>query len=343
MIFLNYDLSDYNQYKNTKKVLLGNENLANLLNANALGNLPSVNITSNNSMIDQLQRCRDGPIFIGKNGGSEFVCRNLCGSNGRLLEVRENEEIFVNNERLTPGFWCTLTRPNCNLNTTFAVATANSVACNSRYPRIFGGQEGNDMVACNNLQYSNIGNMLWDDLRNQRVTEFTQFNSDEDELLPSGLFRFTCRFTDDDNGNAYISHFVDRLHPMRNYCTQDLFEGSRAITMRPDTTCDCGDYQNTRVKNRFANDTKSDCTNCFFNYNRSINQAQIGTKCFTNRSPYRMAFDFPPCMPSEINGKGNFCQSISLNLFEDNGLSFPNHPISFNGRPIQCQEFEITN
>jgi hypothetical protein len=324
MVSLKFDLRGYDQYVTSTNVLLESKDLANLLNANALGNLPSININSNNALINTLQTCRDGPIFMGPSG-SDFSCRQMCGSNARLLKIKEGEEIFSNGEKLEPGTWCTLNRPNCNLNTTYAVATANSVACRSRFPRMFGGTEGNSVIACNNDTNFSVANVLWDNLLNQRVTEFSRVNDNEDELLDSGEFRFTCRFGDDDSGNQYVPHVIDRLHPMRNYCTSSILEASRIIQMLPDGTCDCGEYSQTRVRNRLENNPFTECTNCFHLRIPEDDINQVGFRCFNTRSPYSMAFSSVPCMPGRILDEGNFCEQMNILVQEQ----LPDRPFEF--------------
>lgn len=326
MVALNFDLRGYNAYINRTNVLLGSEDLSNLLNANALGNLPAVNINSNNALVNTLQTCRNGPMFMGTSG-SEFSCRQLCGPNGRLLQIGPSEEVFSNGEKLHPGTWCTLQRPNCNLNTSYVVATANSIACRSRHPRIFGGIDGNRVIACNNEREFNIRNILWDNLHNTRVSEFTPVGNADDRLA-SGNFRYTCQFDDDDAGNQYVSHTIDRLHPMRNPCSASILRASRQIRLMPDGTCDCGNYADTRVRNRLENDLFSECTNCF-NFRIVENDInQIGHRCFTMSSPYAMAFSSVPCMPSRIQSDGNFCESIDIRVQEQvSNRPFEFHPV----------------
>jgi hypothetical protein len=340
MVSMRFDLGDYRRYINATNVLLESDDLANLLNANALGNLPSININSNNAIVNNLQSCRDGPIFMGATG-SEFSCRQLCGANASLLQIGDRDEVFSQGEKLQPGTWCTLNRPNCNLNTTYAVATANSVACRSRYPRMFGGVEGNRVIACNNSRDFSVTSVLWDNLLNRRVTEFTRVNDDEDERLPSGLPRFECRFGDDDTGNQYVPHIIDRLHPMRNYCSSSILEASRQIQLLPDGSCDCGNYQDTRVRNRLENDKFSECTNCFHLRIDANDTNRVGFRCFNMRSPYSMAFSSVPCFPNRFLEGGNFCEPMNLLIQEQlENRPFEFHPVlQFSGRLQLAESF----
>lgn len=324
MVLFDYNLTSYIKYLTTMNMNLSNENLRNLLNGNGIQNLPAINILTTNPNVNQLQSCRDGPIYMGRDGSS-FSCMQMCGTNGTTFYVRERDEIFSNGQRLRPGFYCGLRPPTCNLNTTYAVATANSVACRSKFPRMFGGPEGNQIIACNNSKYTNPNNILWDYRSNTRVNQFQEL-FDSDELLPNGDYRFRCKFNDDEFGNAFIPHHIDRLHPQRNYCSQNIFRGSRSITQMPDGTCFCGNYQDTRVRNKFPNDPYSECTSCFTMYRPADKIAEGGYNCFTNFSRFSAITTDVPCLPSKFPNEGNFCESISVTITEDN-TAFPHFPL----------------
>lgn len=318
---------------------LKNEKLRNLLNGNAIQNLPAINIITTNPNVNRLQSCRDGPIYMGRDA-TEFSCKQMCGTNGSTFYVGERDEIFSNGQRLRPGMYCGLVPPNCNLNTTYAVATANSVACRSKFPRMFGGPEGNQIIACNNSLYTNPGNVLWDYATNGRVTQFHEL-FDTNEKLPNGEYRFRCKFDDDEFGNAFIPHVLDRLHPQRNYCTQNIFRGSRAIQQMPDGTCDCGDYQNTRVRNKFPNDPRSECTSCFTLYHQRDKFAEGGSRCFTNFSRFGSIGTDLPCLPSKFPNEGNFCESINVSVTEDN-VAFPFFPIEIQSNEVGDRRDVVT-
>lgn len=325
MVLFDYNLSDYFKYLRTTNMNLKNEKLRNLLNGNGIQNLPSINILTTNPDVNRLQSCRDGPIYMGRDG-TEFSCRQMCGTNGTTFYVSENDEIFSNGQKLKPGMYCGLVPPNCNLNTTFAVATANSIACRSKFPRMFGGPEGNQIIACNNMEYNNPSNILWDDLNNRRVTQFDEI-FDTDEKLPNGNFRFNCRFGDDAFGNKFISHPMDRLHPQRNYCTKSIFRGSRILGMNSDGSCNCGDYATTRVRNRFQNEPFSECTSCFNMYHPDREFSEAGVDCFTLFSSFRGINSDLPCLPDKFPSEGNFCESINVTVATDE-KAFPLFPIT---------------
>lgn len=335
---MNYDFTSFFNYLNRMNLLLKNENLANLINANTIGNLPSLNITTNNTEIQQLQACSTGPIFLGVTA-DEASCKKICGSSGRLLNVYAGQEIFSNGQQLTPGAWCTVNRPNCNFNTTYAVATVNSVACRSKYPRMFGGDTGNRVIACNNSQYFNPSNVLWDNLYNKLVNPINIRLVDTDEKLPDGSYRFMCKFGDDYFGNQFISHRIDRLHPMRNYCNKDIYRAHRLIQQNSDGTCDCGNYQDTRVKNQIPDDPTTTCTPCFNEKVGTI--SKVGIDCFTINSIYYDVYRKMPCLPSKFVSEGTFCETLEINTSETDVFSmFPFHSI-IHGFRFPCERFSI--
>jgi hypothetical protein len=256
----------------------------------------------------------------------------LCGTNASTFYVGDRDEIFSNGQRLQPGMYCTLNVPNCNLNTTYAVATANSVACRSKFPRMFGGAEGNQVIACNNAIYNNPANTLWDNLLNRRLHQFDDI-IDTNERLPSGEFRYICRFDDDQFGNRYIEHPMDRLHPQRNYCSRGIFRGSRIISQLPNGQCNCGDYQQTRVRNKNPNDPYSECTSCFTLYHKPEKRAEAGSDCFTHFSNFQDILTKIPCLPSKFPNEGNFCESVTVHLTEDN-VAFPFFPINIQSNAL---------
>ena len=325
MVIFNYDFKSTFEYVNKMNLMFQNKNLANLLNANSLGNLPSIKIQTNNSEIQRMNDCQNGPIFLG-SVSDEFVCKRICGSAGQLLNVKTGDEIFSNGQKLVEGAWCTVNKPNCNLNTTYVRATVNNVSCQTKYPFIFGGETGNRLVACNDARYFNVENILWDNLTNTRVTSNTKLQS-ENELLPDGSYRFTCKFGNDENENKFIEHPSNRFHPVRNYCTKELYRASYDIQPTSDGKCDCGDYNITRVRNKIPNDDTSTCTACYDEFNEADSVLTIGTNCVTINSNITQLQKDTVCTPSKFITTGNLCENIKINLKYDDG-KFPFHPYS---------------
>jgi len=320
MMYFDYDLSPIFKYLNTLNRTLQNKHLSNLLNNNTLNNLPSLNLITNNEYVNQLQKCADGPVFLGTMTITDDVmCKRICGSAGQPLNVAFDDVIFSNNQQLQQGGWCTINRPDCNLNTTYVVATANSYVCKSKFPRLFGGETGNRIIACNNYQYFNPNNTLWDYLHNRRVTPQTII-TDEDERLPDGSYRFRCKFGDDMLGNQYLPHHLDRFHPMRNFCTENIYKASRAITLTDNFKCDCGNFLETRVKNKIIGDQSTQCTPCY----DEVTIGKIGYDCITPYSTYVNLYTSTPCLPSKQTSIGTECQSLTVDIQKDKG-DFPFH------------------
>ena len=322
MFYLDYDFKPMFEYLNSLNVTVANSDLTNLINNNSIGNLPAINITTNNTDVERLQTCSQGPIYMGERV-DDFACKKLCGSSGTALLVNPGDEIFSNGQKLDTGAWCTVVRPKCNLNTTYVVATANSVACRSKFPRIFGGPTGDRIIACNNSSTFNVNNILWDYQKNTRVTPQTLL-IDEDEKLPDGSYRFRCKFSDDVFENQFIAHPVDRFHPIRNYCSKQIYRASREIRLTENFDCDCGNFRDTRVKNKIANDPSTPCSNCFYEQTGSVRT--VPYDCIKPSSLYYDAYSSVPCMPSKVVTRGTYCDTIKLDVEEDSG-NFPFHNI----------------
>ena len=338
MAVFNYDFPSTFDYINKMNLMLQNKNIANLLNANPIGNLPVINIQTNNSEIERINDCGNGPVFLGADS-DEFVCKRICGSAGQLLIVREGDQIFSNGLLLTEGAWCTVNRPNCNFNTTYARATVNNVSCQTKYPFFFGGESGNRLVACNNVQYFNINNVLWDNLTNSRVTPTTKLTS-EDERLSDGSYRFICKFGQDENKNKFIENLENRFHPMRNYCTKDLYAGHPDIKLTDDGKCDCGNFNETRVQNKYEHDLSSTCTACYDRFNEETSKLNFGVNCVTVNSQYTQVTRDTVCKPSKFIALGSLCENIELNVkYDDN--KFPFHPLNLTGNRIDTQDFIV--
>lgn len=333
MLYLDYDFKSLYSYLNNLNATIANSDLSNLVNNNSIGNLPAINITTNNTDVERLQICSQGPIYMGERV-DDSACKKLCGSSGTVLLVNSGDEVFSNGQKLDTGAWCTVVRPNCNLNTTYAVATVNSVACRSKFPRIFGGPTGDQIIACNNGLTFNVDNILWDYLTNSRVTPQTRLVQ-EDERLKDGSFRFRCKFAEDVFGNEFVPHPIDRFHPIRNYCTKQIYRASRSIRLTDTFDCDCGDFRDTRVKNKIVGDLSSPCSNCFYENDKSIHK--VPYDCIKPTSLYYDTYINVPCMPSKLTTKGTFCDIINLDIREDNG-NFPFHSISSieNAQRKQC-------
>lgn len=314
---LDVNIKDYTQYLLKTKISLLNDSISKLLNANAIVNLPIINIVTNNPEIDNLQKCKNGAIFLGDDASADYrkQCLTTCGSTGKVIEITEDDERYANGTKLTPGFWCIVNDVNCNTKTGYVVATINSVVCRTKYPNMFGGSEASTITACSDEAFPSTGSVLWDYANNERVNPLTVQMSNEDETLPDGSFRFRCKYLDDENGNYYLENPLNRFHPMTDPCNKTIYRAHRdvkTILNKDSWYCDCGDFDTTRVKHKIENDIKSTCTSCF--YDTSIPNIQYPYNCFTVNSLYSSVSNTLPCKKTKFTVQGNLCDTGNLEV-----------------------------
>lgn len=321
---------------NTK---LQNRELSQLINGNALINLPGVELISNNAEINRLQNCTSTAVFLGRDPNVNYtsICHTRCGSNGQLLEVSETDEYYLNDIRLTPGFWCTLIMPICNMNTSKVLFTPNGYTCRSRFPRLFGGPTGSVIVACSD-EFTNGGaSQLWDNVLNEPVDVNTVNISHEDELLPDGNFRFTCRYADDEQGNQLIPHPLSRFNPIRDYCligTPFAHRSAHIEVTENSYHCNCGDPNITRIQNEISSDSQSRCTSC--PHLISGNRYNLGYRCFRMGSSFLDVMSYPPCLSENFTVLGNDCETTSFKITIPDGPA-PLHPVITDQQSVESR------
>lgn len=285
------------------------KDLQKIRDANPLSTLPNLNIMTTNTDLLRIQSCKNNAYFLGYDDNSNNIinCKNICGSDGKVIEIKDNFEYYTNEKKLTKGFWCIADDLKCNLNTGYVLATINGATCKSRFPRLFGGSDTSTIIACNNEFFQDNGSVLWDNLYNKSVNPFDIYLSNEDEKLSDGRYRFTCKYGRDNLKNKLIEHPLDRLQPMQNPCTRTLFNAHPDIKFTG-TGCDCGNEDNTRVSYDKVHKTCSSCKidpkKAFIHY------------CFTAQSPYKNVTLYQPCLPTRFVQSYVQCENIKLNINE---------------------------
>lgn len=316
-----YSKIDLTQYFNKIKdfsISLINDKKRGLLNANTLYNLPYINLNTTDKEINSLASCRDQAIYLGAiDDTTDYLntCYLKCGGSGKLLTVTEDEEIYYNNKQLSAGVYCTTILPNCNKNTTYAVATVNGIKCVSKYPKLFGGELGSTIIACKNDKSSAI---LWDYKHNEAVNPETIIMESEDEKLTNGDYRFRCKINEnnlDIYGNKLIEHPYNRLYITEDQCLKYVQRASfdaqtkfkKTNEFVTDYECNCGDYNKTRLLNEKPNDKHSICVPFTTTKNK------IKQDCYTMTSPASMVSSCIPCNPDKFIDGGINMQEITLN------------------------------
>lgn len=145
-----------------------------------------LNNYSTNPNIETANNCAHGPVPINAPNGSDHDCVLLCvNKDAKLINIRNNENVFFEQKLLPSGMYCKLgSVPNCNTRTSYTLLTLNSILCRSRYPEIFGGESENQIIACNNESINDALNVLWDRKQDIRITAKTVPKSfDPNEIL----------------------------------------------------------------------------------------------------------------------------------------------------------------
>lgn len=314
---------------------LKNSKIESLLNGSGVNNIPIINISSNNSQIITANKCQESPILIGnskrfENSDCILTCLN---DKAEMFNVENDQKIYFKNKLLEPGTYCTLNnRPECNMNTSIALMTVNSVQCLPRFPNLLGGDYGTNIIACNNKTISNQNNVLWDNLKNVPVDPWLTFIQNENERMDNGEFRFSCRFDGvDEKLNKYIEHPKNRFHPISNYCANLIYNAHpdvKTVFENDSFYCDCGDFNKTRVKHLYEDDIKSPCSTKSFsitNLEKSKQKLTIPYKCFNIFSPITDITKYSPCQDEDFTNKNSQLSFLEYEVTE-NEKALIEHP-----------------
>lgn len=309
------DISQYTRYLLDSNSDLYNKPLMELLMGNTLVNLPNIIINTNDEYINSLQECENKAIYMGVDDGTNYldICKNKCGGVGELYTIYDTDEFYQDGEKLIPGVYCILNPPDCNLKTSYVIATVNSRVCRSKFPNLFGGEAGSIITACNDEKYPATGSVLWDYANNEAVNVNTINMTHEDETLEDGSFRFRCKYTETANGNPFIENPISRFHPIDDVCNRTIYRASydvHAVVNPTDWYCECGDFSTTRVKHLNESDPKSTCTSCYAevsvtNEKLGYKEAKIPYLCFNQASSWQDGIKQQPCL--DLPEHGNTC------------------------------------
>lgn len=318
LFFFRYDLKKIkSDYYNLKSKLKNNK-LTLLLNGSSINNIPKINLIQANSSIAITNNCQNGPLFIGSDdmNFTHLDCVRTCmNDKAKLLKISKNEVITFNNVVLDVGNYCNVNeQPACNLKTSIALMTMDSIVCSPKYPELYGGDLGNTVVACNNLLINDSRNILWDFKYDRYADPWITELTHPHEKLPNEQFRFRCKYLGKDNRqNFFIPHPFNRFHPIKNYCADLIYNAPSTILTVFDADdptsykCDCGNFSETRSKNIYPHDASSQCANKSFEIKNIIkrkNKMILPYKCFNIHSPMQDITQFPPC-PTEQFLQGN--------------------------------------
>lgn len=297
-----------------------------LVNGSGVNNIPSLALVTASPDVARANSCGDGPLFIGTAGDDSDCVRACVNATARAVHVADGETYTYRSTILAPGVHCTLgPRPECNMKTTVAMMTVNSVTCRTKFPRLVGGALGGDLVACNNAHINDPKNVLWDYLEDRRVDPWRSLINDEDELLPDGDYRYRCKFDGlDESGNVYQAHPYNRFHPIANYCAAPLYGAHKDVRTVFNVAgtgyeCVCGDPAVTRVRNLVPGDPTSQCSDVSYGVEVDVKKRKritVPYKCVTLFSPLADVGRYPICPEPKFLNRGSRMSSVRLEFTE---------------------------
>lgn len=262
-----------------------------LVNGSGIYNIPDLVINSENSDIRRAIECAEYPLkMLDGSPPTDDVCIKTClNSSATALEVKDDgKNHIIDGYKIGPGNYCRIgKKPNCASHITDILLTPNSVVCMNRFPRMLGGPTGSDVVACG------PGGTLIDNANGGDPFDISIPFTSDDELLPDGSYRFTCKFGNDKRNNPYMPSRHDRFIPTVNLCAQYINGAHEEVKMlyKEDggAFCYCGDADETRVKLLLPSNEFTPCVPKPFNlaYNeptKSFDVDNLPIACYNHTS-----------------------------------------------------------
>lgn len=205
--------------------------------------------------IDYLTTDDDGPPELGcSNGlylGDEDIyinCKSKCQHTDysyKFIDPNGNENIIINNKKITGAYCLPNTIAKCNLNNSYALIGTHEYTCSSKYPMLFGGESGNEIIGCSS-------NSLKDNLLNRIYHNFIPgdlFIDDINEKTETGEYRFECVLNKEE---IHLPKTIgSRFESEINICNK--FDANGIMDFEK-LQCKCDNYIN--------NDTERGCTTC---------------------------------------------------------------------------------
>lgn len=302
----------YQKYFSTvTKQLQDSQELA-LLNGNNLANLPDLQV----GVPNYSKGCKQGAVYLGTNVTNPAYCKQVCGSEGKIIQIDKDATYYINGTKLTEGSWCVTHEPiECNTSTGYVLAGVNGAVCRSKFPEIIGGEKANKIEACNDSIINSTNSKLMDRLHNEQVSLSTVF-TDVDEKLENGEFRFVCEPGRDIHGNKYLIHPEARFHVIPDPCKESgaKLHDSVGLKYTQDNNwyCDCGKFEETRVSNFNSRNAQTTCTNCILEKKEDL--VKIPYQCVTGDSYFDYLGVIPLCEPQKFINKGAECSQIELTM-----------------------------
>lgn len=135
-------------------------------------------------------RLRDCGNFFYLGAANKWQnCSQICQNRDYEYKyVYANQNAVLANRRLVGAYCLPKDVAACNLNTSYALVGINGYKCVSRFPQLFGGHSGNEIVGCHSRRLrDNMLNVIYEEYIPPGLVV-----RDLDERMPDGRYRFEC-------------------------------------------------------------------------------------------------------------------------------------------------------
>nr|QNH90859.1 pif-2 [Mamestra configurata nucleopolyhedrovirus A] len=287
-----------------------------------LSALPHIQFNTNLGTINEGElKCLSMPVFVGFNNTPNYDCATLCDNPAAAyFYVSDYDKFVINGQMLIRGGYCTTSSVprNCNRETSVIVHSLNQWTCIAEDPRYYAGPQNMSQVAgrqhAQQIAPGQVSrNVLFDRLLGTNVdVARNTFRSHWDELMPDGTRRFEMRCNALDN--KYNTMFVNPLNPIE--CLPNVCTNVSSVTdgVRPNFEtgeCECGDFNQTRVRHIVPGDRTSMCAAVTDTYDPRTFSLQFRVDC--------VSFD----MPFELYSRDMlWCNDTIFNVNTDNAELF---------------------
>ena len=160
---------------------------------------------------DTQETCENG-YYVGNREMTNVNCTKICNAtNTEQFAYRyiTSNNIIINNKYLRRGGWCLPTNlVRCNLNISIAVKSLGKYACISKYPKLLGGQYGNDIIGC--APKYEFRDNLKKIIYSHNVPSTLTISDLDEKLINTNEYRYTCNIDSDENNSGKFSTFSER-------------------------------------------------------------------------------------------------------------------------------------
>lgn len=215
------------------------------------GGLPLAHNYDSSGSADLEADCSAGYFIgdedLGASSGQE-LCNQTCGESEYKFVSAAG--IYINSKEIR-GAWCLPSSvARCNLNTSNAFVGLNRYQCVSKFPQLFGGQYGNEIIGCGpSFAFSDM-------LAERTYSNFIPTNlvvSDLDQRLPDGSPRYVCKYNKTKHVDLANTGLGNRFDLETNVCA--IFDSAGELD-KEKLVCQCPN------NNFFKNDPQMPCSRC---------------------------------------------------------------------------------